>query len=92
MLEQVKLRTGLKVRILSNSEQRFLYYKAMSATDNFFEKVANEETVILDVGAGSIQITLMSEGVLKYTQNIDLLHQKDLPLFTNPNFRQPKPS
>ena len=72
MLEQVKLRTGLKVKILSNSEQRFLYYKAMSATDNFFEKVANEETVIIDVGAGSIQITLMSEGVLKYTQNIDL--------------------
>ena len=72
VLEQIKLRTGLKVKILSNSEQRFLYYKAMSAADNFFEQVAGEETVIIDVGAGSIQITLMSEGVLKYTQNINL--------------------
>ncbi|MBR1758149.1 MAG: HD domain-containing protein [Lachnospiraceae bacterium] len=72
MLEQVKLRTGLKVKILSNSEQRFLYYKAMAAVDSFFEKVANEETLIIDVGAGSIQITLMSEGSLKHTQNIDL--------------------
>lgn len=72
ILEQIKLRTGLKVKILSNSEQRFLYYKAMAALDAFFDKVSKENTAIVDVGAGSIQISLMSEETLKFTQNIKI--------------------
>ena len=30
ILEQIRVRTGLKVRIISNSEQRFISYKAIA--------------------------------------------------------------
>ncbi|WP_343208409.1 exopolyphosphatase [Anaerolentibacter hominis] len=70
LLEQVKLRTGLKVKIVSNSEQRFLSYKAIALGDEFFQRAIKKGTAIVDVSAGSIQISLMDKEALILTQNI----------------------
>ena len=57
--------------VISNSQQRFLVYKALAVKQEV-SKVANEGTAIVDVGAGSLQISLFNEGVLITTQNIKL--------------------
>ncbi len=72
VLEQIKMRTGLKVRILSNSEQRFFYYKGMAAVDGFFDQVLGKTTAIVDVGAGSVQISVLKDGTFAFTQNIEI--------------------
>ena len=36
VLDQIQVRTGIKIEILSNSEQRFLCYKAIAAKENEF--------------------------------------------------------
>lgn len=72
ILEQIKLRTGLSVNVLSNSEQRFLHYKAVASKGEKFETSVAKGTALVDIGGGSIQISIFSEGKLVTTQNIRL--------------------
>lgn len=72
ILDQIRLNSGLKVKILSNSEQRFLLLKAIARNETDFNSMIQTGTAIVDVGAGSIQISLFAQGNLITTQNIKL--------------------
>lgn len=72
ILDQIEQRTGIKINVLSNSEQRFLDYKAIAFTGEGFKEVITEGTAIVDLGGGSIQISLFDKDVLVATQNIKL--------------------
>jgi len=72
VLEQIKLRTGLEVEVLSNSEQRFLHYKAVASKGERFEELISKGSAIVDIGGGSIQVSLFDNGYLQTTQNIRL--------------------
>ena len=71
VLDRIRVKTGLVVQVLSNSEQRFLCYKALAAKTEFSDLI-QEGTAIVDVGAGSIQISLFDKEALVTTQNIKL--------------------
>lgn len=70
--DQIAQRTGFNIRILSNSEQRFLDYKSIAAKGETFKKIIEETTAILDIGGGSIQISLFENDTLVSTQNLKL--------------------
>lgn len=70
--EQIKLRTGIKLDVLSNSEQRFLHYKAAALKGSRFDEFIREGCAIADIGGGSIQISLFDNEALVTTQNIRL--------------------
>ncbi len=72
VLDQLKLRTGIKVEILGNSEHRFLMYKGLAVKTENFEKIVEKNTAIVDIGGGSIQISLMNNQKLTATQNISI--------------------
>lgn len=72
VLDQIKLRTGLTVEVLSNSEQRFLDYKSVALMGEKFNKIIEDGTAFLDIGGGSIQVSLFQKSRLVTTQNIRL--------------------
>lgn len=72
IIEQIKLRTGIKIDVLSNSEQRFLHYKAAASKGEVFGNFIREGCAIVDIGGGSIQISLFDDDALVTTQNIRL--------------------
>ncbi len=72
VLDLLKLRTGIEVKILSNSEHRFLMYKGLAVKADYFDKIVEKSTAIVDIGAGSVQISLMNNGKLTATQNIPI--------------------
>lgn len=72
VLDQIKQRTGLDVEILSNSEQRFLDYKSIASKSESFRRIIEEKTAILDIGGGSIQLSLFDNDTLVSTQNLRL--------------------
>jgi len=80
VIEQIKLRTGLKVEVLSNSEQRFLHYKAVASRGEKFSEVIKKGCAIVDVGGGSIQVSLFDKERLVTTQNVRLgiLRMRDM--------------
>lgn len=72
MQDKIELRTGIRVEILSNSEQRFLDYKSIASKGESFRRIIEEKTAILDIGGGSIQISLFDNDTLVSTQNLRL--------------------
>lgn len=70
--DQIRVRCGLEVTVLSNSEQRFLCYKAIPVWQKQFYKIIEKESAIVDVGFGSMQVSLYAKGALQSTQNIKL--------------------
>lgn len=70
--DQIAQRTGMSIEVLSNSEQRFLDYKAVAARGEAFRRIIQEKTAILDIGGGSIQLSLFENEKLVSTQNLRL--------------------
>lgn len=72
LLDQIQQRTGIKIEVLSNSEQRFLDYKSIASKGEAFQKVLEKPTAIVDIGGGSIQVSLFENDTLVSTQNMKL--------------------
>lgn len=72
VLDQVEQRTGIRIEIISNSEQRFLDYKSVACKETLFEQVMEKDTAILDIGGGSIQLSLFEKDTLVSTQNMKI--------------------
>ena len=72
LLDQIEQRTGIRIEVLSNSEQRFLNYKAIASKGCEFNRIIEKGTAILDIGGGSIQISLFDQDTLIATQNLRL--------------------
>ena len=87
ILGKIRQATGLTVEILSNSEQRFLSYKAIASIESRFNKMIEKGTAVIDVDGGSIQISLFDKDALVTTQNIRMgnlrIRERLLPLKNN---------
>ena len=72
LLDQIEQRTGIHVDPISNSEQRFLDYKSVASKGSEFSKIIEKPTAIVDIGGGSIQLSLFDKDKLDVTQNMKL--------------------
>ncbi len=70
LLDQIRIQTGYNARILSNSEARFLYYKALAMNEPNFSALSEEGMLAVDVGAGSMQLSFFKDGLLQVTENL----------------------
>ena len=68
--EYIEKQTGLKIRIISNSEQRFLDYKSIACESESFSEIIKSGTAIVDIGGNSMQISFFDNDKLVTTQNI----------------------
>lgn len=71
ILDQIKIRTGLLVHVLSNSEHRFISYKSV-AVQQEFEQMIGKGAAVVDVGGAGLQITIFSKGKAMTTQHLGL--------------------
>ena len=72
VLDQIRVRTGIDIAIISNSEERFLSYKAMACRETEFNQLIQKGTAIADIGSGSVQLSLCDKASLVTTQYIRL--------------------
>ncbi len=70
LVEYIQRMTGITIESLDNEEQHFLDYKAISFGVPGFYKIIQNGTAIVDVGSGSVQISLFDNDKLVTTQNI----------------------
>lgn len=70
VLGRIYQNTGIRVEILSNSEQRFLGYKSVASTEAEFPNMITKGTAVLDMGGGSVQVSLFDKDMLITTQNL----------------------
>lgn len=85
--DYIEKQTGMKIEILSNSEQRFLDYKSIASESDSFENIISSGTAIVDIGGSSIQISVFDKDKLITTQNIRVgkvsTREKFMPLAKN---------
>ena len=72
LLDRIEQWTGIRVEVLSNSEQRFLHYKSIASMGETYRKIIEQKTAIVDIGGGSIQLSLFENDTLISTQNLRL--------------------
>ena len=70
ILDQIKLRTGIEVKVASNSERHYLMYKGIASKKTDFNNVIQKNTAIVDMGAGSVQVSIFDKQALAVTQNL----------------------
>lgn len=70
VLSQIEHETGVHIEVLANSEQRFLDYKSVASKGEEFERVISKTAAIIDIGGGSIQISVFEKDRLVLTQNL----------------------
>lgn len=70
IIDQISIRTGLKVNIISNEEERFLHNKAFALNNDYFDYIIEAGAVIVDVSSGSMQVSYYEASQLKFSQNI----------------------
>ena len=71
VLEQIKIKTGLEVKVVNNPQQSFLVYEGIVANSNF-AKISKDGAAVLDASAGRLRISIYNKGDLILTQNITL--------------------
>lgn len=71
IVDQIKIRTGIQVYVLSNSEHRFISYKSVAVREEF-ENMIQKGAAVVDVGGGGLQITIFSKGRMVTTQHLGI--------------------
>lgn len=70
MQDYIEKQTGIRIEVLSNSEQRFVDYQAIALVTSEFESIIQNPAAIVDIGGSSMQISLFDKDKLITTQNI----------------------
>jgi exopolyphosphatase/guanosine-5'-triphosphate,3'-diphosphate pyrophosphatase len=70
ILDYVYQKTGLKIEVISESEERFYTYGSIMDNLKDFQKLKQEGVLITDVGSGGVEITLFNGGDLIFTQYV----------------------
>lgn len=84
ILDQIRIRTGVNVEVLNNSEQRFLSYKSVASQGEQFRHIIEKGTAFADIGGGNIQLSLFDKDTLFTTQSLKLgvlrIHERMLQI------------
>ncbi len=71
VLEQIRIRSDLKVEVINSAQERFLMLKAMR---NYLSELQpmNKSVLIVHIGSGGVELSVYSEGNLKFTEYIKI--------------------
>lgn len=72
IIDQIKIQTGFIVKILSNAEERFLTFKSIKKHYLLFEDFSTTSSMFLDLGSGSISVSIYSKSKLTFSQNLKM--------------------
>ena len=72
IIDQIKLKTELDIDVIDTSEERFLTYKSIRKRIQNDKALREEGVMIVDIGSGSMQVSIYSHHCLTFSQNIKI--------------------
>ena len=72
IVEQIRIRTGFRIEVIDNSMERFYQNMAVREKMPEFKNLIKEGTMILDIGASSLQATVYDKSDFIFSQNMVL--------------------
>ena len=72
IIDKIMIATGLHVSILTNAEERYLTFKSIRNNYFLLEDFTTTSSLFLDLGSGSISVSVYSKNKLTFSQNLNL--------------------
>ena len=72
VIEQIRAKTGFDVSVINNSEEHYYLYKVLKQKYSQQDTLLNEKTMLLNVGAGGVEITVYDGDELLLNQYIKI--------------------
>lgn len=72
IIEQIRLASGIRVKIINNAEERFYIYKDLRNNDTSEGSIVLKESIIVNITSGSIEVSTYENEKLKFTEYIKL--------------------
>ncbi len=72
IVDKIMLSTGMQVRILTNAEERYLTFKSIRKNYFLLEDFSSMSSLFLDLGSGSISVSIYSKNKLTFSQNLNM--------------------
>ena len=72
IIEQIRLISGIKVKIINSAEERFYMYKDLRNYDTGEGSIVLKESIIVNTTSGGIEVSTYEKGKLKFTEYIKL--------------------
>lgn len=72
ILEQIRTETGLNIEIINTSQERFFTYKAIREYAKDIKEMTSSGGLILNIGSGGIEISLYQDGLLMFTEYMNI--------------------
>jgi exopolyphosphatase/guanosine-5'-triphosphate,3'-diphosphate pyrophosphatase len=72
IVDQIKLKTGLNIDVIGNSEERYFAYNAIRNHMPNYKDIRKEGGILVDIGFGSTQVYIFSSERLAESLNIKL--------------------
>lgn len=72
VIDQIRMKTGLDVRIINNSEERFFMLKAVRSKMMYKKEIFDDGLAVLNIGSGGIEFYVFEKGKLKFTEYLDM--------------------
>ena len=72
IIEQIRIRTGFRIEVLDHSMERFYQNMAVREAMPEIKELIKEGTMILDIGASSLQATVFDKSDFIFSQNMVL--------------------
>lgn len=69
-IDQILRASELEIEVLSNAQERYFHILAAIVQLDGFKNLIREGTLLVDIGAGSIQVTVYDQGGLIFSQNM----------------------
>ncbi len=72
IIDQIRIRTGLKAKVLASSEEQFLTLKGIRLNLDNFDSLASDGVIVVGIGGGSIQVTGYKDTRITSNTNLNL--------------------
>lgn len=83
IIDQINIRTGIKVNIISNEEECFLHNKALALENDYFDNIIEKGAVIVDVSSGSVQVSFYKMSRLQFSQSVPMGSMRVLEMLSD---------
>ena len=70
IIDQIKVKTGITMTILDDSEEKLIMYKEIIRKINNMPELENEAVLIAYIGSGSLGVAVYKDNRIIFTQNI----------------------
>ena len=72
VLDQIGLRTGLKVEVINNLQERFYEFKSMRDSISDLHTMSEDGLLVVSLGMGGTEIFAFNAGSLQYTEYVKM--------------------